>query len=449
MTNGKFIGIDPDSCGFQCVLLGKELLEKTARYFQATPKGLREFHRWWADQGEPGIALEGKNGQNRHLERFLRCHSLQFYSFSAQQVARAKELFVGQHKTNRTDAQAVAHLAFSLSQEGSLEKYRSLWVPQDSLRDLTRFYQHLTKNLAEESNRLWKEIHKSSLPLYLLLSGKSPNSPYQTSTLTKGIIRLLAQLPEIWRWQEYSDEQLREVMGRKSTYRSNFIELIKQASAETEQNDPISLMVLQHTAQQVLLYMRQKTEAIQTLKGESASQPSIQRLMRIKGCGTISASGLVAEIIDIRRFPSNNHLASYSGLGRTIHATGSTWRDHAPRQFNRRLKNSFMTVAKSYLRYNPDSHLCGYFRNLIKQGMKLTEARKRVARALVRLIYRELKNCQAEESEAKQEQGGAVPANDISHCGPHPSNEINTLFEDTTERRKNLSHREQKPPNTT
>ena len=146
MTNGRFIGIDPDSCGFQCVLLGKELLEKTARYFQATPKGLREFHRWWADQGEPGIALEGKNGQNRHLERFLRRHSLQFYSFSAQQVARAKELFVGQHKTNRTDAQAVAHLAFSLSQEGSLEKYRSLWVPQDSLRDLTRFYQLMERD---------------------------------------------------------------------------------------------------------------------------------------------------------------------------------------------------------------------------------------------------------------------------------------------------------------
>ena len=56
------------------------------------------------------------------------------------------------------------------------------------------------------------------------------------------------------------------------------------------------------------------------------------------------------------------------------------------------LKNALMNVAKNFFLYNPDSHLTGYYRNLVKGGMSVTEARKRVARALVRVIFRILYN---------------------------------------------------------
>ena len=47
-------------------------------------------------------------------------------------------------------------------------------------------------------------------------------------------------------------------------------------------------------------------------------------------------------------------------------------------------------AARNYVMFNPDSHLSGYHRNLIKSGVKKNEARKRVARALVRVIFRKL-----------------------------------------------------------
>ena len=58
--------------------------------------------------------------------------------------------------------------------------------------------------------------------------------------------------------------------------------------------------------------------------------------------------------------------------------------------FNHRLKDTFMTAAWNVVHYNPDSHVAGYHRNLVKAGMSPLAATKRVARALVRVIYRKL-----------------------------------------------------------
>jgi hypothetical protein len=99
---------------------------------------------------------------------------------------------------------------------------------------------------------------------------------------------------------------------------------------------------------------------------------------------------MIAEIIDIRRFPREDSLACYSGLGMKEHSTGDSARMVPMQLFNHRLKDAFMTAARNFVQYNPDSHLAGYHRNLVKRGMSSMEATKRVARALVRVIYRTL-----------------------------------------------------------
>jgi hypothetical protein len=48
--------------------------------------------------------------------------------------------------------------------------------------------------------------------------------------------------------------------------------------------------------------------------------------------------------------------------------------------------------AKNITLRNPDSHLTAYYRHRVKGGMSITEAYKRVGRALVRRLYRELKS---------------------------------------------------------
>jgi hypothetical protein len=117
---------------------------------------------------------------------------------------------------------------------------------------------------------------------------------------------------------------------------------------------------------------------------------AVAALRQPRGIATVTASTLVAEIIDIRRFSSEDSLACYAGLGRRKHSTGQNSRMVPSSLFNHRLKDAFMTAARNVVRFNPDSHLAGYCRNLIKRGMSPLEAYKRVARALVRVLYRTL-----------------------------------------------------------
>jgi hypothetical protein len=117
---------------------------------------------------------------------------------------------------------------------------------------------------------------------------------------------------------------------------------------------------------------------------------AVHALKQMPGIATRTAATLIAEIIDIRRFPREDSLACYSGLGMREHSTGATVRMVPTQLFNHRLKDTFITAARNFVLYNPESHLAGYHRNLVKGGMSSMEATKRVARALVRVIYRTL-----------------------------------------------------------
>jgi hypothetical protein len=127
---------------------------------------------------------------------------------------------------------------------------------------------------------------------------------------------------------------------------------------------------------------------------------AVQILKQIRGIATRTAATMIAEIIDIRRFPREDSLACYSGLGMKEHSTGDSVRMVPMQLFNHRLKDAFMTAARNFVQYNPDSHLAGYHRNLVKRGMSSMEATKRVARALVRVIYRELSALVAQDTDS-------------------------------------------------
>ena len=110
-------------------------------------------------------------------------------------------------------------------------------------------------------------------------------------------------------------------------------------------------------------------------------------------------------------------------------------------QFNRRLKDIFMTAARNFVRYNPDSHLSGYFRNLVKKrGMKANEAYKRVARALVRVIFRMLRAL-IEESleEQKWSESDMASGSDFRSDISHESNiSLSSPNEDDNEQERKI-----------
>jgi hypothetical protein len=311
----------------------------------------------------------------------------------------------------------------ALGSQGKLEQFRRVFFPDESLRLLTRSYERKSKELTAEINRMWKALRLASPDLYLALGGMNPEVEITDNVLQqKGILSLLEQKPDLYEWRTLSTQGFGVAMGGGSYRgRAKLIEELKKLSDSFSPTESGVSLFIKSSAQTILQIKGHLSEMKKMMSEITAENPAVRILQQIRGISVITSSTLVAEIIDIRRFANDDHLASYSGLGRSEHSSGDRSKMIRNPQFNHRLKDIFMTAARNFVLFNPDAHLSGYFHNLVhKKGMKTTEAYKRVARALVRMIFKMLRALVEEGSEEQERSesdmaSGSDFRSDISH----------------------------------
>ena len=390
MQERNAIGIDPDSQGFVCAYVKRSDTKVVTRGYMATDSDLKSFVKWVMDEKDVVIAIEGSNGQSKPLEKALREAELVFYSFKPADTDRFRKAVLGQNKNNKKDAESVARYAMALEAQGKLERYRRVWFADMDLQLLTRRYGSLTQQLTAEVNRLRKLLRYASADLYLALGGKNPEVECGHHVVkTEGMLNLLMSAPDVGQWKNLSDEQLLEAMGGGGhTGRRELIQKLRKVMGTFQPASEAMGLLLSTSAHQIQRLKEEQRDIVGMLEKLTAENAAVQELRRMKGIATKTAAKMIAEIIDIRRFAREDSLASYSGLGMRERATGQT-KNMVPTQlFNHRLKDAFMTAAKHVVFYDPDSHIAGYYRNLVKAGMSPLGATKRVARALVRVVYR-------------------------------------------------------------
>lgn len=422
------IGIDPDSKGCQCALVKLGECQAHQRGYLATEGGMESYIRWVKKQGEVIVAIEGSNGQSKPMEKALRSAGIVFYSFKPSDVDKFRKAVLGQNKNNKKDAESTARYAMALEAQGKLENWKRVWSPDEALQGLTRSYAQRTKESTREVNRLWKLLRAASVDLYLALGGDHPDIDIPENILqNEGILALLAAKPDIYEWKTLSETDFLAVMGG-CNYKGRD-KLIKELQKVSKSFEPIPttlILMIKNSIEQIILLKRQLTGIKKMIEKLTKDNKAVKTFEQHKGIGIMTASTLIAEIIDIRRFSRDDNLASYAGLCKREYKTGNNEREIPNCFFNRRLKNVFMTAARNYVHFNPDSHLAGYYRNLVKDGMKKTEARKRVARALVRVFFRELcslvETSNSDKVEDKKTGKESDMANGLSRSDKYHSN---------------------------
>lgn len=403
------IGIDPDSTGVVCALVNSDSPQVITKGFLATQEELKKLLLWIRQHQGVVVAIEGSHGQSQPIEKAFRENGLVFHSFRPADTDKFRKAVLGQNKDNQRDAESVARYALALQSQGRLERYRRVWFPQMELQLLTRRLDALSTQITAEVNRLWKLLRYASVDLYLALGGKNPevDCGEQKALKNQGILTLLVHQPDIGVWKNLDDQQILQAMGGGNYKgRRQLIATLRPLMPRLP-SVPAALAIILKTSAQHLQRLRDEhTDLKRALEDLTRDHPQIQALATIRGIGIPTAATIVAEIIDIRRFRLEDSLACYSGLGMKQHSTGQTQLMVPSRQFNHRLKDAFMTAALNYVHYNPDSHLAGYHRNLIKARMSPTQATKRVARALVRVIYRLLAGLARNDQTEQNENGG-------------------------------------------
>jgi transposase len=399
----KAIGIDPDSRGYICCLVDAGEEQTARKNYAATVKDLGSLLRWVKTKGDVIVAVEGSNGFSKPVEEAFRKEHIIFYSFRPGDVHKFRKVVLGQNKNNEKDAESVARYALALEAQGKLEQFRRIWFPDESLRLLTRGYERKSKELTAEINRMWKVLRIASSDLYLALGGYNPEVEISENVLQQqGILSLLEQKPDLLEWKNLSAEGLLKAMG-DGNYRgrAKLIEELKKLSDSFSPTPPAVSLMIKSSAQTILQIKRQLKEIRKMIKEITGENPAVKTLEQIRGIAVITSSTLMAEIIDIRRF-------------------------------------------KNFVRFNPDSHLSGYFRNLVKKrGMKANEAYKRVARALVRVIFKKLKALSEENStEQKWSESDMASGSDFRSDISHESNiSLSTPKENDNEQEGKIKRR--------
>jgi len=422
MQERNAIGIDPDAQGFVCAYVKRSETKVATRGYMATDSDLKSFLKWVHSQGDVIIAIEGSNGWSKPIEKVLREAGVIFYSFKPFDTDKFRKAVLGQNKTNAKDAESVARYAMALEGQGKLDQYKRVWFPDMELQLLTRRHKSVTEQLTAEFNCLWKQLRYASPDLYLALGGKNPEVESDRKVLkNQGILTLLSSLPDVGEWRSLGDEQILEAMGGEDYKgRRALIEQLRKVMDSFQPTSEAMALLLRTSAQHIQMLKGVLRDIEKTLEKLTAENAAVQELRQMKGIATNTAAKLIAEIVDIRRFAREDSLACYAGLGLQEHSTGQRKDMIASELYNHRLKDAFMTAAKHFVYNNPESHLAGYYRNLVKRGMSPLEATKRVARALVRVIYRRLSALTVQEETKKsgeQKRGEGSMASGLTRGG--------------------------------
>ncbi|MGE7894227.1 IS110 family RNA-guided transposase [Bacillus cereus] len=117
------------------------------------------------------------------------------------------------------------------------------------------------------------------------------------------------------------------------------------------------------------------------------------QLETMPGIELVTASALIAEIGDIRRFPNANKLARFAGIAPVYFGSGGKGKTHKSKQGNRALHALFynlavqqVQVAKgSKLPRNPVFH--AYYQKKLKEGKTKGQALVCIMRRLVNIVY--------------------------------------------------------------
>jgi len=128
-----------------------------------------------------------------------------------------------------------------------------------------------------------------------------------------------------------------------------------------------------------------------TARIEAELATTEQTLTTIPGVGTVLAATILAEIGDVTRFPSSDHLVAYAGLavGESQSGQGAI-RRFLSRRGLPQLRAAFFQAALAAVRFDP--YLGAYYRRRVESGLPCRQAIIAVARKLVRITYALLKS---------------------------------------------------------
>jgi transposase len=331
---------------------------KEIRTFGTMTGDLLALGDWLAAAGCTHVAMEATGAYWKPIYNLLEDR------FVVLVVNAAHIKAVPGRKTDVRDAEWIADLL----RHGLL---RPSFIPdrsQRELRELTRYRVSLVEERASEVNRLQKVLEGANSKLASVatdLLGKSGRDILEALVGGTNDATVLAQLAR-GRLRE-KIPQLEQALAGQFSAHHRF--LIAQQLAHID--------FLEASLQRVSAEIGDRLRPF---------EPEVERLQTIPGVGRRTAEVLVAEIgVDLTRFPSAGHLASWAGLCPGNDERAGKRRSGRTRQGSPWLRTALGEAARAAARTKEPSLAAQYRRLAARRGAK--RAAVAVAHSLLIIVY--------------------------------------------------------------
>jgi transposase len=341
------IGVDPHKRSNTALVLDARENVLAQQRFANDRDGYRELKRFARSWRDRTWAVEGARGVGLSLAQRLAAEGEPVMNVPAKLSARVRALGGGSgRKTDDTDAYAVAVA-------GPRSKNLELVQPDDVVTVL--------KMLADRRQQLVEQRITAINRLHQLLQELLPGGASRRLTATKAKQILASVRP-------------RDQVGKSR----------KQ-------------LALEHLADVTELDTKLKAMA-QRIEAVLAEQPSA--VTEIRGIGAVTTAVIIGEVGDVRRFPSKDHFASYTGTAPIDASSGDTTRHRLNRGGNRRLNWALHVAAVVQMsRPGPGQD---YYRRKRAAGKSSMEALRCLKRRLSDVVFRAL----LDDLEHRQQEAG-------------------------------------------
>lgn len=266
---------------------------------------------------KPEIIFEATGVYSRRLQAFLEENG---YTYTRINPLEAKKQLdsLRVRKTDKIDAETLAISQFVLNRKPT---YIQEEVYQE-LRDLSRFYQNLTEDIVRTKNRLHKVLQVTFPEMENILSTPT-REQYWNLVMTFPYKDFVLELSKDELLEGIRQSTSKRISDKRVAYLAQKLAaLANQSYCAVKKNSPI-LEEVRYYAKELLRLSEQRQAVLEQMVELAQPLPEYEILLSIPGIAETTATSMIGELGDIRRFQSANQINAFIGIDLRHYESGN------------------------------------------------------------------------------------------------------------------------------
>ena len=256
----------------------------------------------------PEIIFEATGVYSRRLQAFLKEYGYAYIRLNPLEAKKQLDS-LRVRKTDKIDAE-------KLAKSQLVHNRKPTYVQEEvyqHLRDLSRFYQNMTEDLVRAKNRLHKVLQVTFPELENLLSTPT-GEQYWNLVMTFPCKEFVLSLSQSDLYEIIRQSTSKRISEKRIAYLTDkLIKLAKQSFCAVKKNSPM-LEEVRYYAQELLRLSERRQVVLNDMVTLAQPLPEYDILRSIPGIAETTATSIIGELGDIRRFQSTNQINAFIGI---------------------------------------------------------------------------------------------------------------------------------------